>query len=84
VPTYHPTDWRHVQVGDTVVGRDGQPRLILDISRTTADLLYVRTRDGVQALHASMPALLMTTSMQESVISILLAFPGSTIEESTL
>ena len=66
----------------TVIGRDGRPRLILAVSAQWSGeqaWLDITDADGTHQLAYDHPALVLSATMQEAVIELLVTFPGSEI-----
>lgn len=84
MPEIIPTTWAAVEPGMTVIGRDGRPRLILDVAiehdpTSAYDTLLVTDADGTHRLSPTHPALVLSATMQEAVIELLVTFLGSEI-----
>src|SRR5512139_92246 len=79
MPGYVPTVWANVEPGHTVLARDGRPRLIFDVRPAEPGTLMVTTNEGRWPVELSRPAIIVESSMQEAVVSILVTFPGSEI-----
>lgn len=80
MPTFRQTVWEHVEPGMTVLGRDGQPRLITSAERPTLHH-YVRV-NGVWELDPYAPCVVVEATEYEATLALLKAFPGTEIIES--
>jgi hypothetical protein len=82
MPEIIPTTWAAIEPGMTVIGRDGRPRLIFDVQRwydAHEAWVIVTDADGEHRLADDHPALVLSATMQEAVVELLVTFPGSEI-----
>lgn len=80
-----PAYWSQVEAGQTVIARDGQPRLITrriihDADpRAIVQLEVFTSRGERQLIDPRQPVLIMAASHTEAIMNILTAFSGSSI-----
>lgn len=74
MPDYIPSRWRFVRPGMSVLGRDGRARQIIDIRAGR-----VVTAEGAWHVAPDAEIVLVVPSMQDAVVTLFAAFPGSEI-----
>lgn len=81
MPTFRQTIWEDVEPGMTVLGRDGQPRLITSNHYDWNNDSYVII-NGMWRLESHKGCVVVETTELEAVLAIVKAFPGTEIIES--
>lgn len=86
MPNYYPTTFAHIQAGHTILGRDGRARLIRAIEiehpfdpNAAFDTLIVTVEEGTYAVEPARSTIVIAATLQEAVVSLMLAFPRSEI-----